>query len=230
MNSENNIMKKTLLSLLASAAFALPAAAAVVQTTGTGSAAPGAKYVVYSADFEGNTSLSNTWSEGGLAFSQTNAIAADNGGCGYAGEFCVDAASGQVYSEAFDGNYFATAGTNAYLSIKSLGNVVSGMEFAVDSGYATIYVMWQTWLNGVQTGTGKLSLGTAGIGGVLGLSDVSGFNEVRLYTFDSASDNSGYSTPAIDTVRAFKVPEPGSMALAALAGIAVAAVRRRQRG
>jgi len=222
-------MKKTfLLSLLASTAFTLPAAAAVVRTTGTGSATPTAKYVEYTADFEGNTALSNTWSEGGLTFKQTNALGADNGGCGYAGEVCVDTASGQVYSEAFDGNYFATAGTNAYLSILT-NDILNGIEFAIDSGFPTIYVMWQTWLDGVMTGTGKASLGMAGVGAVLGLSDAAGFDEVRLYTFDSASDNSGYSTPAIDSVRAFKVPEPGSLALALLAGIA-ASISRRRRG
>jgi hypothetical protein len=222
-------MKKTfLLSLLASAAIALPASAAVVRTTGTGSATPTAKYVQYAADFEGNTTLSNTWSEGGLTFTQTNALGADNGGCGYAGEVCADPANGLFFSESFDGNFFKTAGNNAYLSI-STGDILNGIEFAVDSGYNTIYVLWQTWLDGVLTSSGKLSLGAGGIGGVLGLSDASGFDEVRVYTFDSASDNSGFSSPAIDSVRAFKVPEPGSLALALLAGIAVAAVGRRRR-
>ena len=224
-------MKKTfLLSLLAGAAFTLPAAAAVVQTTGAGSATPGATHLTYAADFEGNTALSNTWSEGGLTFTQTNALGADNGGCGYAGELCVDTAAGEVYIDAFSGNYFATAGTNAYLSIKSASTLVTGIEFAVDSGFNTIYVMWQTWLNGVQTGTGKQSFGAAGVGGVLGLSDAAGFDEVRVYAFNSASANSGYSAPAIDTVRAFKVPEPGSLALALLAGIAAASISRRRRG
>ena len=220
---------KTKLLLLIAALLAAPAMAAVVRTTGTGSATPTAKYVEYTADFEGNTALSNTWSEDGLTFKQTNALGADNGGCGYAGENCIDTASGQVYSEAFDGNYFATAGANAYLSILT-NDILNGIEFAVDSGYNTIYVMWQTWLDGVMTGTGKVSLGTAGVGAVLGLSDAAGFDEVRLYAFDSASDNSGYSTPAIDSVRAFKVPEPGSLALALLAGIAAASISRRRRG
>ena len=63
-------MKKTLslLSLLVSAAFCLPAAAAVVQTTGAGNATPAATHLTFAADFEGNVNLASPWSEGGLTF------------------------------------------------------------------------------------------------------------------------------------------------------------------
>ncbi len=218
-----------LLPLLCAAALALPASAGVVQTQGAGSATPAATHLTYTADFEANAALASPWSESGLLFSQVGGLAADNGGCGYAGELCL-AYPGQVYSEAFSGNFFATAGYNAYLSIRSAGADLGGIEFAVDSGYATIHLMWQTWLDGVLTGTGKANLGAQGIGGIVGLSDANGFDEVRLYTFDSASDSSGYSTPQIDSVRAFVVPEPGSLALAALAGLVMAAGRRRRAG
>ena len=219
---------KTIAPLLATL-LAFPAAAAVVQTTGAGSATPGATHLTYAADFEANTSLDSPWAEGGLQFNHTG-LGNDNGGCGYAGEVCVDVPAGQKYSESFSGNYFATAGMNAYLSIKNEGPNLHGIEFAVDSGYLSINVLWQTWLNGVLTGSGKAALGAAGIGDVLGLSDAVGFSEVRVYAFDSASDNSGYSVPAIDSVRAFTVPEPGSLALAMLAGLGVAGIRRRRRG
>lgn len=220
-------MNKTIAALL-SALLALPAAAAVVQTTGAGSATPGATHQTYSADFETNTNLDSPWSEGGLVFSHTG-LGNDNGGCGYAGEFCVDVPAGQKYSESFSGNYFATAGSNAYLAIRSADARLNGIEFAVDSGYLSINVLWQTWLDGVLTGSGRVSLGTAGVGDVLGLSEAIGFNEVRVYAFDSATDTAGYSVPAIDSVRAFSLPEPGSLALASLAGLGAAIIRRRRR-
>ncbi|PTT91468.1 hypothetical protein DBR42_03740 [Pelomonas sp. HMWF004] len=229
MNTHNNIMKTTLAALL-TALVTLPATAAVVQTTGAGSATPGATHLTYAADFETNTTLASPWSEGGLQFSHTG-LGNDNGGCGYAGEFCVDLGAGQTYSQAFSGNYFATAGSNAYLSIRSTATRLNGIEFAVDSGYANIFVMWQTWLNGALTGTGRVSLGAAGVGDVLGLSDAVGFNEVRVYAFDSATDTSGYSVPAIDSVRGFTVPEPGMLGLvgiAALGLMGVTGVRRRR--
>ncbi|HEY1128381.1 MAG TPA: hypothetical protein VGF12_03170, partial [Roseateles sp.] len=149
--------------------FTLPAAAAVVQTTGTGSATPTGNHLSYAADFEANIDLVSPWSEGGLLFSHTG-LSNDNGGCGYAGEFCVDLGAGESYSQSFSGNYFAATGMNAYLSIRSAGAALNGIEFAVDSGYANIFLMWQTWLDGVLTGSGRTSLGSAGIGGVLALS------------------------------------------------------------
>lgn len=219
---------KKFIPLLA-ALVAAPALAAVVQTTGAGGVTPGsAAHLRYAADFEANTTLASPWAEGGLLFSHTG-LADDNGGCGYAGEFCVDLAAGESYSQAFTGNYFATAGSNAYLSIRSAGAALHGIEFAVDSGYASIFVMWQTLLDGTVTGSGRVSLGAAGVGEVLGLSDGAGFNEVRVFAFDSATDTAGYSVPAIDGVRAFTLPEPSTAALAALAGLGLLGLRHRRR-
>ncbi len=207
--------------LALSAALALPAVAAPVFSLGSGSAVTSA---THSASFESNTGLATSFTEGGLHFS-TNGLG-NNGGCGYAGVDCV--APGGVYSEAFDGNYFATVGSNAYLAIGSGSATMQAVEFAVDSGYGNIFVLWQTWLDGAMTGSGKASLGLAGVGAVVGLSDSAGFDEVRLYSFDSASDNSGYSAPAIDSVVAYAVPEPTAPALV-LAALAALALQRRRR-
>lgn len=199
------------------------AQAAVLQTLGSGSAVQRAQA---SADFEANTALLNPWSEGGLRISH-NGFANDNGGCGYAGALCVD--PGQPYSQAFAGNYFATAGLNAYVSIASEGDPLRGIEFAADSGYLSIHLLWQTWRDGAMTGSGQVALGASGLGGVVGLRDEAGFDEVRVFAFDSASDTSGYSMAAIDRVRAFSnaVPAPASLALAGLALAGLALGRRR---
>lgn len=204
-----------------------PSHAAVVQTFGFGSAVAVAQF---SADFSANTALASPYAEGGLVFSHTG-FDNDNGGCGYAGALCVDLEAGETYSQAFSGNYFATVGHNAYLSIASAGAALSAIEFAADAGFIEIHLLWETWLDGLLTGTGKVSLGAGGVGGVIGLASAMGFDEVRLYAFDSASDNSGYSAPAIDSVRAFAVPQPGTWALSLaalglLAGLRSGAVRR----
>lgn len=218
--------KNTINSLLALAlsAASLTATAGVVQSFGTGSALQyPAQYV---ADFEGNTALSNNYSEGGLLFSYVGSN--DNGGCGFAGVNC-EANPGDNFSAAFSGNYMGSDGFGSYISIKSTLRDLTAIEFAADSGFLNIYGFWQTFNDAVTTGSGNFNLGAAGIGGVIGLSDAAGFDEVRYYAFssDNKTDTTKFSAAALDSVRAFAVPEPSSAALAGLAGLGLLAVRRK---
>ncbi|KPF60229.1 hypothetical protein D621_02055 [beta proteobacterium AAP51] len=218
------ILLRAAVALVLGPLGAFGSSAGVVQTLGAGSAV---SFVQFSADFTANTTLANNYSEGGLLFSHTG-FANDNGGCGYAGVNC-EANPGDGYSQAFSGNYFATAGTNAYIRISSGVTRLTAIEFAADSGYGSINLLWETWLDNTRTGSGRVALGSGGVGGVMGLRDEDGFNEVRLYAFDSPADSSGYSVPAIDSVRAFSVPLPGTLALALGALGLMAGLHRRRR-
>lgn len=220
-------MKQSFIVLLMAALAAGAAfntSASVVQTFGTGSAVQQARY---SADFELNTDLSNDYVEGGLLFSFNGT--GDNAGCGFAGVHCVE--PGELYSAAFGGNYMATDGMNAYLSIRSLQRDLTAIELAVDSGYNNIHGFWQAFRDQDLVGSGHFSLGAGGSGGVLGLKAQAGFDELRYFAFSSAGRSSGFSAPAIDSVRAFAVPEPSSalLSLAGLLGLAGLTRRRRPR-
>lgn len=214
-------MKKILICLLAGLAFS--ASAAVVQSLGSGSALQYSPQ--YSSDFELNTSLSNNYSEGGLLFSYVGSD--NNAGCGFAAVDC-EANPGDGYSASFSGNYMGTSGSGAYISIKSSVRDLTAIEFAAESGFNTIFGIWQTFNDTVMTGTGKFNLGPAGVGGVVGLSDAAGFDEVRYFAYDAEPRRNTFSAPAIDSVRAFAVPEPDSLTLLAAAAFGLLIVRRRK--
>lgn len=201
------------------------AGAATVQTLGAGSAINGHSHLV--ADFEPNTALASGFEQGGLLFSYSGSD--NNAGCGFAGADCVE--PGAAYSAAFVGNYMATSGQNAFISIRSLDGSLKAIELAVDSGYASIHGFWQTFRDGTLAGSGNFSLGEGGTGGLLGLADAEGFDELRYFAFSSAGRSSGFSAPAIDSIYlAAAVPEPGTavLSLLGLAGLAAVARRRRK--
>lgn len=190
-------------ALAASLMAAGHASAMVIATFGQGSAVWNP---VYSARFDGNTALANQYREGGLLFTYTGS--ANNNGCGYAGIDCYDDPA--ELSPAFAGNYMATAGSNAYVSIRRAdGSDFFSVEFAAGSGYLNLNGYWKTYDDGVQTGSGNFSKPD---GAILGLADVTGFDEVRYYAFASANRTAGFSAAAIDDVRV-GLPEPGTILL-----------------
>jgi uncharacterized protein (TIGR03382 family) len=219
MHCMNRLLCATALAL--AQALATPAAgAAVLQTLGAGTAVG---VTTNAAHFELNTALASDWVEDGLLFHASGYGA--NNGCGYAGADCYDAVSD--LSPAFAGNYMATSGANAYVSVRRAdGADFYRIEFAAASGYLALNGYWATYHDGLRTDSGNFS---AARGAILGLVDGAGFDEVRYFAFSAPNRQAGYSAPALDEVR-IGLPEPASPALcvAALAGMA-AVLRRRKR-
>jgi hypothetical protein len=214
-------MKTILMNLAAAAAMAAAAgaSASVTQVFGSGAAAPRFNLA---ADFTANTALSSNYSEGGLLFSYTGS--AGNNGCGYAGVDCYDSSS--ELGAAFSGNYMATAGSNAYVGIRRAnGGDMLAIEFAAGTGYLNLNGYWQTYDDGMLTGSGNFSQ-SGGV--VLGLADSSGFDEVRYFAFSSTNKIAGYSAPAIDTVQVLAVPEPAAWLMLG-GGLGVLWLQRRRR-
>lgn len=213
-------MNKTVLNMIAgglAAASMASASAAVVQTFGSGALVSTA---TNSATFSANTQLANDYAEGGLLFRFTGS--AENNFCGYAGFDCYDSPS--EIGEGFDGNYMATAGNNSYVSIrKGDGSDFHRIEFAVGSGFLNLHGYWRTFNDNVLTGSGNFSRNG---GGILGLLDVAGFDEVRYFAFSTPNRTAGFSSAAIDSVRV-GVPEPGTFALFGLGMLGLACLRRK---
>ena len=212
-------MKKLLLSACIAFGAASLAHATVLQTFGSGSAVVNASH---SADFELNTALANNYVENGLLLSYVGSD--NNNNCGYAGIDCYD--TPQELSPSFSGNYLATAGANAYVSVRRAdGGNLYGIEWAAGSGYLTLNGYWKTYNDDAVTGAGNFDQSQ---GDVIGLFDPYGFDEVRYYAYSAPNKQSGFSSAAIDAVRASDVPEPSSTLLIGAALLGLSGLRRKR--
>lgn len=203
------------LAMLASAVSS--SAFAVTQTYGAGSAVT---TIQGSAFFENTSALTdNPYLEGGMSFSRTN-LTFNNNGCGYAG------CAGHLGFTGFSGNYmYGTGGTGYFEMAATGGNVFTGLEFQTGTGYSvsTFNVTWEAYKNNIMIGSGTAA---ATAGGIIGFSDVGGFDVLRYSGVSGA-----YNAPAFDTVHAqftSAVPEPETYAML-LAGLGLMGAIRRRR-
>lgn len=189
---------------------------AITQTFGSGSAVT---TIQGTADFESvNALFDNPYVEGGMSFTRTN-LTFDNNSCGFAG--CSNSFPG------FSGNYMYGVGTDGYFEMAATGgNSFIGLEFQTGTGFGTssVNVLWSAFLNNVLVGSGN-TISTQG--GVIGFSDVDGFDVLR-YT-----DTAGFGAPAFDSVRAqftpSAVPVPAALPLMASALGIFGIARRRNK-
>lgn len=213
------MMKQLTIRAIAAAAMLAAASGACAAVISSLALAP--VHTDARASFQANTTLANNYVEDGLVFKYTGI--GNNGNCGYAGVNCYDFT--QDLSPAFLGNYMSTSGNGAYISVRRTdGSDFYGIQFAAGSGYLNLNGYWQAYNDNVLTGAGTFSRDP---GAVLSLRDWRGFDEVRYFAFSRSGATSGFSSAAIDEVRA-DLPEPGSIALLGAGLLGLAGLRRRR--
>ncbi len=194
------------------------ASAAVVQSTGTGSAVTSVEAVV---DFEDTGALSRIYTENGLQIERVS-LSTNNNGCGYAG--CGYAFPG------FSGNYFYGAGSG-HLAISTTGDqVLTGLEFAF-GWYVNHNIVWEAYLDGARVDQGRASRVAGGT-----ILSFSGEFDTLLFSSSArggdARLNGGNNSPGIDSLRAqflTTVPVPASgLLLMSLLATGAAVARRRK--
>ncbi len=210
----------------AAALLATASQAAVVQSTGAGSAV---SMVQGSADFESRNALNdNPYSEGGMDFSRQG-LSFNNNNCGFAG--CANLGAG------FTGNYMYGAGTGgSFTTTAAGGNRFLGLEMIMGSGFSqsNARVTWQAFDGATLVGNGDFN---APVTAVVGFAGMAGFTSLQFTSTTEgnlANFSNTFNAPAFDSVRAQftngqVVPEPGALPLTAVALVGLAALPRRRK-
>ena len=187
-------IKLVIASILLFGVYVAPAQAAVIQSTGAGSAVT---ILDASADFESMSALfDNPYIENGLSFSRSN-LSFNNNGCGFDG--CTGAANVDVFGGT---NFMYGTGANGYFEMATTGsNLFSGLEFITSTGTISPYnATWIAYLNGSTVGSGYVD--GLSYGAILGFSDAVGFDTLRYTVTHINGQGDIFASPMFDSVRA----------------------------
>lgn len=212
----------------AAALLATASQAAVVQSTGAGSAV---SMVQGTADFQSLNALNdNPYSEGGMNFSRQG-LSFNNNSCGFAG--CASAPG----FAGFTGNYmYGTGNGGSFTTAAGAGNRFLGLEMIMGTGFgqSNVRVTWEAFDGVTLVGNGDF---ITPVTAVVGFADMAGFTSLHFTSTSGgglANFSNTFNAPAFDTVRAqftngHVVPEPGALSLTALALVGLAALARRRK-
>ncbi len=137
--------------------------------------------------------------------------------------------------EGSGGFHYGFGGNDSYVTIRTAdGMRMAGLEFLIGTGNPSdsATVIWETYRDDVQTGSGKFQTTK---GTIVGWSDVAGIDELRVGASGYAYTQFGDAqTIALDNlsvqVQGAAVPEPSTFAaLAGLSAMGLVFMRKRRR-
>ncbi len=226
MGFTNSIILPALLGAVAIGLAIAPAPVkAATQTFGAGGAVTLADRSTNFDTIVEGTGLAN-FSDDGLTVSYTGLATCQAGACGTFPGFA-----------GLSGGFEYSGSNNAYLSISATdAGRFSGLEFNIGNGFGSggLNGFWEIFRDGSSVGSSSLTL--PGYPTILGISDILGFDELRIAmgpSFSLPFSSFGFANAvAIDNLSAQMlsvVPLPASLPLffTGLAGLGL--MRRRQR-